>query len=139
MDTHETVEIPRNIKPPNTTKALEEIKTDLVETKTNKLQAPQYVKKKMTLLKFKRMIKKGSFVSARLSAKILKVDKRTIEQWLLLPVIQEVLASEVHDFTSKIRKSKDWKAQAYLLDKIIDEKTEEGSKTDLRQLIVINS
>ena len=100
---------------------------------------PQYVRKKWTLIKFKRMITKGGFVSARLTAKTLGVDKRTIEGWLQLPVIQKALASDINEYTKNIRKSKDWKAQAYLLDKVIDQDDTKGSTTDLKQLIVINT
>ena len=140
MDKATGDQIPRNTEPPITTKAEEVIRNDITTVENKNLQAPQFVKKKWTLLKFKRMILKGNFTSARLTAKILGVDKRTIEQWLHLPVIQSALASEINNFTSKIGKSKDWKAQAYLLDKIIDDdKDREESKQDLKQLIVINT
>jgi hypothetical protein len=100
---------------------------------------PQYVRKKWTLIKFKRLIRRGGFVSARLTAKTLGVDKRTIEQWLQLPVIQSALASDINYFTKNIKKSKDWKASAYLLEKAMDIQEDKDSNTDLKQLIVINT
>jgi hypothetical protein len=85
------------------------------------------------------MILKGGFVSARLTAQTLGVDKRTIEGWLQLPVIQRALASDINNFTKNIKKSKDWKAQAYLLEKAMAIQDEKDSTTDLKQLIVINT
>ena len=104
------------------------------------IKPPTYIRHKWKYIKFKRLVKKGSYTSARLMAKILQVDKDTIYKWLMTKPIQEALASEINNFTSKIGKSKDWKAQAYLLDKIIDDdKDREESKQDLKQLIVINT
>lgn len=100
---------------------------------------PQYVRKKWSLVKFKRMIKRGGFVSARLTAKTLGVDKRTIEKWLQLPMIQRALVSDISSFTKTIKKSKDWKAQAYLLEATMDTDKGKGDTSDLKQLIVINT
>ena len=105
---------------------------------SNKIM-PQYVRKKWSLIKFKRMIKKGGFTSARLASKTLGVDKRTIEKWLKLPVIQKALLSDIANYTKQIKKSKDWKAQAYLLDKTLDISEDKTPINDLKQVIVINT
>lgn len=105
---------------------------------SNKI-VPQYVRKKWTLVKFKRMIKKGGFISARLTAKALGVDKRTIEKWLQLPAVQRELASSISLYTKNIQKSKDWKAHAYLLEKVTGLDEEKSPTNDLKQLIVINT
>ena len=125
---------PIRLKPQSNT-AIKEIKQ---WNNSNQIQ-PQYVRKKWTLVKFKRLIKKGGFVSARLTAQTLGVDKRTIEAWLHLPAVQECLVSDINQFTKNIRKSKDWKAHAYLLEKTMDIAEDNKAPTDLKQLIVINT
>jgi hypothetical protein len=46
---------------------------------------------------------------------------------------------EVNNYIEKIQSSKDWKAHAYLLDKLEASKEEESKQKDLQQLIVINT
>jgi len=136
------VKVVQNHTPINTKaiiKSNNTAKSDIGEWNNSRKIAPQYVRKKWQLVKFKRLIKKGGFTTARLTAQTLGVDKRTIEKWLRLPVIQKALISDINNFTKNIRKSKDWKAHAYLLEQATALNDKETTTNDLKQVIVINT
>jgi len=116
-------------------KSLENIENTRLITNT---PPPKYIREKWKFIKFKRTVQKQGYTSARLMAKSLGVGKDTILAWTNLPVIQEALKQDLHNYTSKISKSKDWKAQAYLLDKIIEDKKEEAI-INLTNLIQVNT
>ena len=113
--------------------------TSVVVTQNDNSLDNSFIRKKWTFQKFKRLIKKGSYTSARLAAKALGVDRRTILDWENRPEILNLLQQDVHEFTSKIRKNKDWKAQAYLLDKITDTEDKEDKTVNISNLIQVNT
>lgn len=99
----------------------------------------QRIIKKKQYRAFNRLVKEGKYTSAVMSAKILGVDKNTIMSWLKTPKIIKAMEHDVNNYVSKIQSSKDWKAQAYLLDKLEGNKEEQETKQELKQLIVINT
>lgn len=110
--------------PISVNKEQETIENGVVVSENKQAMIPHndntFIRKKWTYQKFKRLIKRGSYTSARMTAKILGVDKRTILEWENRKEIQELLRMDVEHFVSRIKKAKDWKASAYLLDKIED-------------------
>ena len=96
------------------------------------------IRKKREYKAFMKLIKQGKYTSAYMTSKILGVDKGTIQSWLHTPKVLECMDSEINNYISKISVSKDWKAQAYLLDKVTHEDSKEESTTSLQNLIQIN-
>lgn len=121
-------------------KPLEAVSIEEQNIKPIPIQNQQgFIRHKWAYIKFKRAIKKGNFVTASLTAKTLGVDRRTIQDWSNKPEIQRLLEENIDNYVNKIGKSKDWKAQAYLLDKVLDDDDKEKNKgNDLKQMIVIN-
>lgn len=97
------------------------------------------IRKKREYKAFLRLIKQGKYTSAQITSKLLGVDRSTILEWLHTPMVLQCMNEEVEGYVSKISSSKDWKAQAYLLDKVIDNDSKsEQSNTTLTNLIQIN-
>ena len=74
--------------------------------------------------KFIKLIKENKFTNAVITAKILGVNRITIMRWLQTPMIQNALSNELDDRINAIKDSPDWKAHAYLIDKISDDKSD---------------
>lgn len=102
------------------------------------IQLQRIVKKKQYRA-LQKMIREGKYTSAMVSARILGVDKTTILSWLKTPKLLRIMEDEVNNYVGKIQQSKDWKAQAYLLDKLEGTKEDQETKQELKQLIVINT
>jgi len=68
---------------------------------------------------FLRLIKENKYTSAYATAKILNIAPQTIAKWLQTKPAINALEQKVSDYVSKIEASPDWKAQAYLMDKIM--------------------
>ena len=79
---------------------------------------PKYIRKKYKFNKFLKVIKKGGYTSARLIAQSLDIDKDTILSWTNHPRVIEALGMDIVSYVKDIKKSHDWKAKAYLLDKL---------------------
>ncbi len=100
----------------------------------------QNITKKKQYKQFYKLVKAGKFTTAILSAKTIGVTRQTIGEWLDTPIIQKALQEDVDEYVRKIKTSQDWKASAYLLDKVTDKDTNAASQTpNLKQLIVINT
>lgn len=97
-----------------------------------------FIRKKRVYNSFIRLIKKGKFTSALLTAKALNIDKHTIYKWLNTKRVQDALNKEVENYVDNISSSKDWKAQAYLLDKATQQDKEDTKQVDITNLIQVN-
>ena len=97
------------------------------------------IRNKRAYNSFKSMVKRGKFTNAVISSKLLGVTRQTIVSWLNTKPIIEAMNEDVNKYISTIASSKDWKAQAYLLDKVIDnDKNTSEHTTTLNNLIQIN-
>ena len=88
---------------------------------------------------FLKLIKSNKFTTAMVTAKILGVTRQTIQEWLKTPLALRSMNETINNYISDISVSKDWKAKAYLLDKIEDKQDKQEQQIDLNQLIVINT
>lgn len=134
-------QIPTNISLQATSTEQKPINT--IETVQNNIIPPVsnnelIIKKKKQYRQFIRLIKQGKFTTAMLTSKILGVQRNTIMEWLETRQAKEAMSLEVNTFVDKISNAKDWKAQAYLLDKVIDNDKQSEHTTTLNSLIQIN-
>ena len=129
-------ETPRNQS--NTIQNIQESSSSIVDNDLQSKELQRIVKKKQ-YRQFVAMVRQGKFTSAMVTAKILGVSRPTIAEWLQTKKVQKAMQYDVNNYISKIQSSKDWKAQAYLLDKLEGTKEEEETKQELKQLIVINT
>ena len=111
------------------------------ELTTNKLDnnLPQRINKTKEYKTFIKLIKKDKFTTAMYTAKLLGVTRQTIATWLRTPSVIKAMNSTIEEYIEDIEQSKDWKAKAYLMDKLEGNKEEQDSKQELKQLIVINT
>jgi len=111
------------------------------ELTTNKLDnnLPQRINKTKEYKTFIKLIKKDKFTTAMYTAKLLGVTRQTIATWLRTPSVIKAMNSTIEEYIEDIEQSKDWKAKAYLMDKLEGNKEEQESKQELKQLIVINT
>jgi len=143
MDTHEEIndtplEIEKNGENKSkTTEIVQELKQNPTELVSN--NSPKFIKKKWKFIKFKRLVARGGYTSAKLIAQSLGVSRETIFSWMNTKAIQDAAASDINDYVKNIKKAKDWKSKAYLLDKVLESGDKQGQKSDLNQLIVINT
>lgn len=143
MDQKNYTKLPENVlqsinntdKPPEIVQILEENN----KLQNNAIKPPGFIKEKWKYIKFKRTVEKNGYTSARLMAQSIGVHKDTISKWLRTPAIQLAMAQTINSYVSDIQSSKDWKAKAYLLDKIVPSDKEIDGHIDLKQLIVINT
>jgi hypothetical protein len=124
-----------------TIQKLQENDTELsaVDNATITPKQPKYIKKKKEYRTFIRLIKANKFTTAILTAKTLGVERNTINQWLSTKPCVLAMNETISKYISDIEVSKDWKAKAYLIDKIIPDDKKEENTVDLKQLIVINT
>lgn len=112
---------------------------ELIPTNPNQIQPiskEEMVYKKREFKAFKKLIREGKYTSAIISSKLLGVDKGTILKWMHMPSVLQLQQSEVNQYVSDIAHSKDWKAKAYLLDKLED-KDKEKAHIDIQNLILV--
>jgi len=89
---------------------------------------------------FLKLIKSGKLTTAIMASKVVGVSRQTIGKWLQTKSAKALLDQELDDRLSTISKSKDWKAHAYIIDKITEEdKNTDKASVDLKQLIYINT
>lgn len=115
-----------------------ETSNSIVDTDLQTKELQRIVKKKQYRA-FVKLVKEGKFTTAMVSAKILGVSRPTIAEWLKTPKVSKAMQYDINNYVGKIQQSKDWKAQAYLLDKLEGNKEEQETKQELKQLIVINT
>lgn len=102
------------------------------------IQLQRIVKKRQYKACMK-LIRDGKYTSARVVARLLGVDDKTVNSWLKTKKAIEIMNNTVDIYVSKIEQSKDWKAQAYLLDRLQGNKDTEMQGQTLQQMIVINT
>lgn len=83
------------------------------------VKQPSHIKKKIEYNAFLRALKKKNFTTAILMAKALRVSPNTIENWLKTPKAVKIVQEDIEYYIDRIRKSNDWEASKYLLDKIV--------------------
>lgn len=113
------------------------------QNKTDEITSPQvnvnYIRQKRIYKRFLKLIKGKNVVNGVIMADILGITRQTVYSWLDTPKAIQILQDNINTLTSKIQDNKDWKASAYLLDKLYDNKEKEEHKQDLKQLIIINT
>lgn len=129
----------KNVLPENNNK-LSIQKSPSILINTNNEDKDIVIRKKREFKIFLRLIKQGKFTSAMITSKILGVNRMTIQSWLSMPRVKEAMNTEVNTYVNKISSSKDWKAQAYLLDKTLEHNDKDNiSSVNLTNLIQINT
>ena len=98
-----------------------------------------HIRKKRQYKAFMKLIKEKKYTTALLTSRHLGVDRSTIQAWLDTKVVRAVMESEYNDYIDKIQVSKDWKAQAYLLDKLEDRDNLKDTTVTLTNLIQVNT
>jgi len=96
-------------------------------------------RKKKEYKSFIKLIKQGKTIPATILAQTLGVNRSTIIEWYKTPQALKSLSEDINYHVENIKKSKDWRASAYLLDKIGNNPEDQKSPHDLKQLIVINT
>jgi hypothetical protein len=122
----------------NTNTELQQAEKPLV-TQTPPENKILLIRKKREYKAFMKLVKQGKYTSAYVSSKLLGVDKNTILEWLHTPKVIECMNTEIDSFVSRINVSKDWKAQAYLLDKVIDNDKDTEQHITLNSMIQVNT
>lgn len=79
----------------------------------------------------KKLIHEGKFSSLRMCARTIGVRPETVQSWLKMPEIQRLLADDIDIHIQAIERSKDWKAHAYLLERLIGEMKQTGRTTSV--------
>ena len=97
------------------------------------------IRKKAQFRSFMKLIKDKKYTSAILTSRILGVDKNTITSWLEHKQVRELMAQTYNSYIDDIAVSKDWKAKAYLLDKLEGQDKTEQQSVNLTNLIQINT
>jgi hypothetical protein len=77
-----------------------------------------FLRKKREYRQFLKLIKSKKTIPATILAQTLGVNIITIREWLNTPRALEVLASDINYHLNYISKSKDWKAHAWVIDRI---------------------
>ena len=127
---------------------LKENITEVTKTVTNQLQTndksneitnQDNIHNKRVYKKFLKQIKGKRAINGVILADILGVARQTIYKWLDTPSAMEILQQNINEYTTKIGNSKDWKASAYLLDKLYNNKDKEAQQINLTNLIQVNT
>ena len=90
-----------------------------IVTNNNNDDRDMIIRKKRAYKIFLRLIKENKYTSAYATAKMLHIQPLTIAKWLQTKQAIEAMNSKVSEYVAKIEASPDWKAQAYLFDKIM--------------------
>jgi hypothetical protein len=77
-----------------------------------------YLRKRKEYARFKQLIRQGRYTTGVLASKACGVSRETITTWLNTKEVHDLFIQTADLYVSRIEVSKDWKAQAYLLDKI---------------------
>lgn len=101
---------------------------------------PSHIKKKIAYNAFLKALKRNNFTTGYMLSKALGVDPQTINLWCRTPKAIKIMQEDIDKYVDKISSAKDWKASAYLLDKITNaDQEDKNHATNLIGLsIVIN-
>jgi len=115
-------------------------------TEITKLPRNELLQAKETIIRdkkaykvFIKLVREGKFTTATIAARLTGVSRQTIARWLESKKVQEAIQSEVNQYVSDIKASKQWQAKAYLLDKLEDKDNIKDSTVNLTNLIQINT
>lgn len=98
------------------------------------------IKRKRQFKDFYKLAKSHKVTTAVLMAKSIGVTRQTIAKWMEHKLIRKEMSEAIDSSLSLIKSSKDWKAHAYIIDKITASEDKDNlPTTDLKQLIVINT
>ena len=97
------------------------------------------VKKKRIYRHFLKLIKQNKVYTSVLLADILGINRATVSDWFGTSQAQEILSKNINESVSKIKSSKDWKAAAYLIDKVTPKQpdTQVNTQINLEGLTII--
>ena len=116
--------------------------TAIKPVENQELSSPQvnliHIREKRVYKQFLKELKGKRAINGVIMADILGVSRQTIYKWLTTPKAVSILQDNITNITNKIIDDPDWKASAYILDKLYDNSKEEQKKGDLKQMIVIN-
>lgn len=92
-----------------------------------------FIRRKREYKIFIKLIKAGKVATAVSTARTLGVAYNTVRDWLKTPKAIQAAQENIDIYVQTIERSKDWKAAAYLLDKITgdSEKTPTGSTQNI--------
>lgn len=96
-----------------------------------------YVRKKREYRIFIKMIKAGKISKAIATAKMIGVSYNTVREWLKTPAAIRASEDSIDKYIQIIESSKDWKAAAYLLDKITGD-SEKVPAGPTQNVLIIN-
>jgi len=115
--------------------------TEITRLESNNIQQEEkiIIRDKRAYRAFIRLVKQGKYTSATIAARLTGVSRQTIARWLESKKVQEAMQSEVNQYVSDIKASKQWQAKAYLLDKLEDKDNIKDSTVNLTNLIQINT
>lgn len=88
--------------------------------------------------KLKKLIREGKFISARITAKAIGVNKDTITEWLRTPAIQRAVQEEIDKSVEVMKKSDDWRSHDRLIQYATgsEDKTAQGTGNNI---LIINN
>jgi len=127
-----TLEATQNLEKPN------EIVNNNQE-ELNPIVPTKVIRLKKQYRDFMKLIKANKFVTAIQSARIIGVDQRTISNWLETPKALKLMNDTSDKYIKDIEQAKDWKAKAYLLDKIEGTTKDKEATVNLTNLIQVNT
>jgi len=105
----------------------------------NPIMPTKVIRLKKQYRDFMKLIKANKFVTAIQSARIIGVDQRTISEWLETPKALKLMNETSDKYIKDIEQNKDWKAKAYLLDKIEGTTKDKEAAINLTNLIQVNT
>lgn len=123
-----------NFTPLNITKPLESIENPISILGHKKTE----IKKINKYNKLKKLIREGKFISARITAKAIGVNKDTITDWLRTPSIQKAAQEEIDKSVSVMKASDDWRSHDRLIQYATgsEDKTAQGTGNNI---LIINN
>jgi hypothetical protein len=96
------------------------------------------IKKEIKYNKLKKMIREGKYISARITAKAIGVNKDTVLDWLKTPSIQKEAIKEINESVQVMKKSEDWRSHDRLIQYAIGQDDKTGTGTGNNILIINN-
>lgn len=101
-------------------------------------QKTTQIKKINKYNKLKKLIKEGKYISARITAKAIGVNKDTITDWMRTPAIQRAAQREIDLSVEVMKKSEDWRSHDRLIQYATgsEDKTAQGSGNNI---LIINN
>jgi len=89
----------------------------------------QYITNKKAYKTFLRLVRDNKFTTAIVASEITGVTRQTISKWLETPLVRQVMNNTINRYVDKIAQARDWKASAYLIDKL---QGKEGNTTNIQ-------